>query len=94
MKVKFDITKIGFPKNNISPKSMTFNIEKLGKDISAIRYLTNTTLRQAEREMKIPHATIYRLENGKQEDIHISTLTKICKWTGIHPSEYFKSVKK
>ncbi len=94
MKTKFDITKIGYPSKSVSPNSKTFDFEKLGKDLSCIRYLTNANLRQAEREMKVPHATIHRLESGKQKDIQISTLIRICKWTGISPTEFFNSVRK
>jgi len=68
---------------------MKFDIKQLGLDLKLTRASRKTQLRKAAREMELPHATIFRLENNKQLDIHVATLVKVCKWVNTDPDVYF-----
>lgn len=56
----------------------TFKLKELGKDLKSTRKTSKKSLRAAAKEMKVPHCTIHRIENGKHSDIHVSTLVKMC----------------
>jgi transcriptional regulator with XRE-family HTH domain len=44
----------------------------------------NRGIREVAREIGIGHATLSRIESGKQPDLQ--TFTKICKWLEIDPN--------
>lgn len=44
----------------------------------------NRGVREVAGEIGISHATLSRIESGKQPDLE--TFTKICKWLGIDPN--------
>lgn len=67
-----------------------FDIKKLGKELKSSRKSRLIGLRSASREMKVPHATIFRIERGEHLDIHVGTLVKICNWMSADPMWYFK----
>ena len=69
-----------------------FDIKTLSRDLFEIRRERDKGLRVAAKEMDVPHATIYRIENGEHLDIHVGTLVKICNWLKIKPDIYFKKV--
>ncbi len=69
---------------------MKFNIKKLSKDLKTIRTERKASLKGSAREMKVPHATIFRIERGEHLDIHVGTFAKICTWINVKPENYFK----
>ena len=71
-----------------------FDIKRLGKDVAEQRNALNISHRKAGKQMKVPHATLHRLEKGKQKDIHVKTLVKICQWLHFSPVRYFNFVIK
>lgn len=71
---------------------LKFDIEQLGKDL--IKERGDKSHGVISKEMGLPHATLFRIENGHQLDLNVSTLVKICNWTGIRPEIYFKLERK
>ncbi len=52
----------------------------------------NRGIREVANEIGIGHATLSRIESGKQPDL--DTFTKICKWLEIDPSSILGFRKK
>ncbi|RJQ37893.1 XRE family transcriptional regulator [Candidatus Microgenomates bacterium] len=52
----------------------------------------NRGIREVAKEIGISHATLSRIESGKQPDLE--TFTKICKWLEIDPNSILGFQKK
>lgn len=78
--------------NKKTTMKVKFDIKRLGEDLSLQR--RGLALRTTAKKINIPHATLHRIENGKQRDVHVSTLLKVCNWMDIEPSIYFNPVRK
>lgn len=53
----------------------------------ARRTKKHTTLRQLEKEIGMPRATISRIENGYQMDL--DSFFRLCRWMKINPSKAY-----
>lgn len=69
-----------------------FDMKMLGKDLAERRRAQGASLQEIANKTKLPKCTVFRIEKGKQKDIHVTTLNKICGYTLFHPATYFTIV--